>query len=552
MAKEHTIGLFFRRTSKIFGVFIFVIVFFVFYNTYLVDQSLTNLKAALNKTAEAKTLDDFEKIMPLLKIPILKEVASEKTSLDAITNMELVENIVDDPKKIEQLEDVKFYLATIIKAKEKDRGPVMAALDKVSNLIFKPKVESSKKELESKEKRLRASLETIQEKGKLAEAYYQLGNLYIEMKDPASAEEVFRKISDIAPKNPLAAKAKFNLAWAYKAAGEYQKALAAFEALSEEYPEVEIATTSQFQVADTLYKKGDFQEARVKYAQLSKEHEDLEVGNVGLFQAGYISYYELDDKEGALQYFAELEKKSPQSELAKHTKTQTQEVVIKDYRREGFNLLKEKKYDQAMKSFNLALESSPDDVGALSGVALISYWKDDRETALEKTDELTRVSQKDEQAFVNSLFIYINTDRIDKAIEVSADMEAKGLKFARPEFYYNVGYAMVMKGNMEGAVAQFQRALSINPDFLFAYNNLGCCYWSLGRYSEAIKMFQEAVSLDRSYVHGHFNLGIVYFYQNQLEDSYEEFKKVAAIDPEYENVDTYLQRISESLKYRPK
>jgi len=52
--------------------------------------------------------------------------------------------------------------------------------------------------------------------------------------------------------------------------------------------------------------------------------------------------------------------------------------------------------------------------------------------------------------------------------------------------------------NFEAAVSRFQKALSLRPSFMKAYDNLGLCYEALGRYDEAIGIYQRAVLVNRS------------------------------------------------------
>lgn len=47
------------------------------------------------------------------------------------------------------------------------------------------------------------------------------------------------------------------------------------------------------------------------------------------------------------------------------------------------------------------------------------------------------------------------------------------------------------------AVANARKALSLDPNFMKGYDNLGLCYEALGKYDEAIQTYQEAIRLNR-------------------------------------------------------
>jgi len=56
--------------------------------------------------------------------------------------------------------------------------------------------------------------------------------------------------------------------------------------------------------------------------------------------------------------------------------------------------------------------------------------------------------------------------------------------------------ALLQKGQVDEAIAQFQKALEINPNHDLAHNNLGIAFFKKGQVAEAIVQFQEAVRLN--------------------------------------------------------
>jgi tetratricopeptide (TPR) repeat protein len=60
---------------------------------------------------------------------------------------------------------------------------------------------------------------------------------------------------------------------------------------------------------------------------------------------------------------------------------------------------------------------------------------------------------------------------------------------------YNRGQRAGLKGDSQYAMDQFRAALSIDPEFADAYNELGAVQASLGNVEEAAKQFQKAVEL---------------------------------------------------------
>lgn len=548
---QKSITHFFKKTYKLASVVIFVVIFFLVYNTYLVDRSLVNLKIALNKAAEAKTVEDLQRLKPFLRIPILKEISKKTLSKEILLSLETTENIASGARSEQQVEDIKFYLKSAIKAIEKERGGFLSALDNLNSQIIAPTVKLSKTNLEAKAIAIQDKIKDTKDKEALLNLYYELGNIYSQLSDLPEAEKAFLAAVNIEPKNPLAIKARFNLAWIYKSSGDYDKAKSYFEDLSKEFPELELAIASQYEMADTSYKKGDYAQARDQYAQLAEKYPQAGMADFALSQAGSISFYNLDEKEAAAKYLSELEEKYSQTEVGKHVRTKTSEAMATNFREEGYKLIKDKEYTKAIENFEKAVEIAPSDSQSVSGMGLGFYWLGRQIEALEKVEKAVHIATiPDELTLINSLFVYINTKRIDEAIKIGEEVLDK-TTVPRAEFYYNMGYAYVLKSKTEKAISQFERAIRINPDFVFAYNNLGCVLWMRGEYEKSVKKFKEAIDRTPEYADAHFNLGIVYFNLNRFEDAYKEFKKVLEINPTDQRAQKYLNAIIASLGYTP-
>jgi tetratricopeptide (TPR) repeat protein len=48
------------------------------------------------------------------------------------------------------------------------------------------------------------------------------------------------------------------------------------------------------------------------------------------------------------------------------------------------------------------------------------------------------------------------------------------------------------------AIAAYQEAIKINPDYAFAYQNLGVVFLKIGKIPESIAAFQKAIDLHQS------------------------------------------------------
>ncbi|HWC99436.1 MAG TPA: tetratricopeptide repeat protein [Candidatus Sulfopaludibacter sp.] len=77
------------------------------------------------------------------------------------------------------------------------------------------------------------------------------------------------------------------------------------------------------------------------------------------------------------------------------------------------------------------------------------------------------------------------------------------------EAHYSKGVDLSNSGRLQDAVAEFEQALRMRPDYAEAQNNLGVTLTQIpGHAAEALPHFQAAVKLNPNYADAHFNLGV--------------------------------------------
>src|SRR5262249_61466754 len=66
-------------------------------------------------------------------------------------------------------------------------------------------------------------------------------------------------------------------------------------------------------------------------------------------------------------------------------------------------------------------------------------------------------------------------------------------KYAQAHF--NLGNALKARGDRDGAVASYRRALEVDPEFAVAHCNLGLLLKELGRFDDAVKHLERGHAL---------------------------------------------------------
>ena len=97
--------------------------------------------------------------------------------------------------------------------------------------------------------------------------------------------------------------------------------------------------------------------------------------------------------------------------------------------------------------------------------------------------------------------------------------------------FYNRAIAYAKKGQYDHAIADFDQAIRLDPDSIFALNNRGAAYARKGQYDDAIADFNEAIRIDASYAITYNNRGIAYAKKGQYDRAIEDFDQAIRFDP---------------------
>ena len=114
------------------------------------------------------------------------------------------------------------------------------------------------------------------------------------------------------------------------------------------------------------------------------------------------------------------------------------------------------------------------------------------------------------------------------------DAVSKSPGKARP--WANLGYSVMLLDSTDRAIVYFEKALSINPEFSNALNNLGLIWQRKNRPQKAMEYFRQAVKLSPSYVNALNNAGCALVDLGNPSEALVYFQAALDIDPAYERL----------------
>jgi tetratricopeptide (TPR) repeat protein len=96
--------------------------------------------------------------------------------------------------------------------------------------------------------------------------------------------------------------------------------------------------------------------------------------------------------------------------------------------------------------------------------------------------------------------------------------------------YYSKGMDEVEKEHTDKAVAYFEKAVNEDPEFAFAWDNLGLNYRKLNNYDKAIECYKKSLAIDPNGLMPLQNIAIVYQYKKEYQKAIEAYGKLAELD----------------------
>lgn len=115
------------------------------------------------------------------------------------------------------------------------------------------------------------------------------------------------------------------------------------------------------------------------------------------------------------------------------------------------------------------------------------------------------------------------------AVSLAAFGQESNAAKAKP--FYESGKARSSQGDFEGAIVDYSRAISIDPQSPFVYAARGNAKLNLGALDEAIADFSKAIEIDPNRFVPYLNRGAAKVDKGDLDGAIADYSKVIALDP---------------------
>jgi Tfp pilus assembly protein PilF len=104
----------------------------------------------------------------------------------------------------------------------------------------------------------------------------------------------------------------------------------------------------------------------------------------------------------------------------------------------------------------------------------------------------------------------------------------------------SLAQALLKKGELDDAIAQFQKAEDLNPHSAEVHNNFGVALLKKGELDKAIPHFLKAQELNPNYDDAYNNLGVVLSKKGEQDEANAQFQKALELNPNNDNANNMV------------
>jgi len=150
--------------------------------------------------------------------------------------------------------------------------------------------------------------------------------------------------------------------------------------------------------------------------------------------------------------------------------------------------------------------------------------------------------------------IYLNLNSHELALEQFEKALTLSPNFV--EAHINLGNLLKEKKLYEKSLSHYNMALNINPHLVIGYLNKGNLLKDINKHNEAIKCYQKAIDLKKDFIEAYNNMGTAYESLNEFDKAINFYKKALSFNEKFiaanknlANLLFKLNLIDEALNY---
>ena len=204
----------------------------------------------------------------------------------------------------------------------------------------------------------------------------------------------------------------------------------------------------------------------------------------------------------------------------------------KDYHLIGEVLLNQDKFESAIKAFSLSIEKNHKAGESYSARGFAHYKQGDWELALSDLNEAIKLLSPTNVYWFDAMFyktiIFRRQGKYEQALLWNDSLSLHYPDNAKT--ITNHANIKLDMGQIQGAIAELEKALALDPNEDKIYSLYGLAYSKLGLKEKAIAHFSQAIELNPKSAINYVNRAVAYMKSGEYQQALEDCNKAISLD----------------------
>lgn len=197
------------------------------------------------------------------------------------------------------------------------------------------------------------------------------------------------------------------------------------------------------------------------------------------------------------------------------------------------DLVKLKRFDEALEKYNEALDYLPTFAPAIDGKANLLIMLEDYKAAGKLIENAIEKNSDYPQFYLTRGKILIHKNKYENAIDDlnrAHDLaQGSNNKFLENKIYVNRGAAYQKLLKYDAALSDYSKAIQLNDNNPNVFLYRGYLYYQTNEYKEALRDFDIVIEIDPENPFAYYNRGMIHFKQGEEIQSCDDFHKACEL-----------------------
>lgn len=217
-----------------------------------------------------------------------------------------------------------------------------------------------------------------------------------------------------------------------------------------------------------------------------------------------------------------------------------------DFNEQGIKAFQEKRYEDAVKAFNDAIEQNPNDPIGYINFGNVLAAMNEIERAERFFQKAITLDEKAATAYYGLANLYYNAERYIEAAKLYQKSIEYGIEGA--DAYYMLAKSFEKENQIKLALPYMQRAKELAPEDLQIRLSYGILLCMLEMFDLAKPELEYVIEQDTNNADAYYNLGVLYAVSTKdTEKTLELLEKAFTIEPNHEQAKFIYDMVKQRL-----